>query len=345
VYTIQVTQTQDRSQEPLFAFDVNVELNFPNAPREVRRFHLASADTTLRFRVPEKPSFVRFDEGNWLFADIALTQPVDELVAMSAADDEMAGRYDGVDALADLPENPVVRQALVAALTDIHPKVRERAAEALEDYIRAPGVAEALARRIRDPEASVRGTALDALSTTENTGLLESTLREALADSSYGVVAAAIRLYAARFPEQAYDAYEAEGLPELTSWNGVVEQALMQAIGTLRDERGGTVLLARVGPNNPDAVRAAGAAGIQVLALDHAVLREPAREAYRTYLDDRLEAVRLAVVRGLARFGEASDIARLEERLEVEESDEVKAALRMALGQIRSRQSGTQLDQ
>ena len=55
--------------------------------------------------------------------------------------------------------------------------------------------------------------------------------------------------------------------------------------------------------------------------------------------------MRLASARGLERFGQADDIVRLEERLEEEESEAVKAALRTALGQIRSRQSGTQLDQ
>lgn len=344
LYTVHVAQTQPPAQEPLFHFDVNVELNYPGGAREHRRVRVTSADTTLRFAVPEKPLFVRFNEGNWLFADATLTAPVDELVAMAAGDDEMAGRYDAVVALAALPENPVVRQALVAALGDAHPLVRRRAAEALPRYLRAPGVPEALARLVRaDPEAAVRGAALAALTETENTGLFESTVREALADSSYAVAAAAVDLFSRRFPAQAYDAFVEAGLFDTVSYNGALETALVAAAQRLEDERAGAYLLARLDLRNPDAVREAAAAALTPLALAHTPLRDPARDAFRARLDDRLAAVRREAALGLGRLGTADDIPRLEARLEVEADEGVQAALRTALGQVRSRQSGTQI--
>ena len=343
LYTVRVTQRQARAQEPVFHFDVNVELNYPGGEREHRRVRVTSADTLLRFTVPERPRFVRFDEGNWLFADIALTAPVEELAAMAAEDDEMAGRYDAVDALARLPENPVVREALVAALGDAHPLVRLRAAEALRRYLRAPGVPEALARLVRDPDATVRAGALAVLAETENVGLLENTLRTALADSSYAVAAAAAGLYAGRFPASAYDAIAAAGLFETPSDRGTLEEALIEAIGQLGDERGGPYLLARLALSNPDDVRAAAATTLTPLALDHAVLRPPARAAFREALRDRLSPVRAEAARGLGRLGTPDDIPLLEARLEEEPDEGVQGAIRTALTQIRGRQSGTQI--
>ena len=81
LYTLQVVQRQDLTASPVFAFDVNVELNYPTRPSEVRRVRIAAADTTLRFKVPEKPSFVRFDEGNWAFAETSIAQPLEESAA------------------------------------------------------------------------------------------------------------------------------------------------------------------------------------------------------------------------------------------------------------------------
>lgn len=345
LYTIQVAQAQSRTQEPIFAFDVNVELNFPTAPRELHRLQVASPDTTFRFTVPEQPTFVRFDEGNWLLGDISLKIPVAELTAMASGDDEMAGRYDAVEALADRSDSPIAREALVRALADDHPLVRRLAVESLETYLRSPGVAEALGRTARDEDVGVRQAALNVLGGTENVGLLEAVLRGALADSSYGVVATSIDLFTQRFPEKALLAYEENELFELTSWMGTVEMALIQALATLDVEEGGGYVLARAGANNPDDVRVSAVAAIAPLALSHVALRGLSREALRGYLGDRLEAVRLRAARGLGTLGVDVDIEALEEQLEHEESDDVKDAIRTALRQIRGRAGGTHIGQ
>ncbi|MCH7974946.1 MAG: HEAT repeat domain-containing protein [Bacteroidetes bacterium] len=343
LYTVQVIQTQSRSEEPIFAFDVNVELNYADAPRELHRLRVVSADTTFRFTVPEQPTFVRFDEGNWILADITLTMPVEELVKMAVADDEMAGRYDAIEALAARADSPVVREALVRALRDTHPLVRRLAAESLETYLRSPGVAEALVQTARDEDPEVRLAAINVLGGTESDGLLEPVLRSALADSSYRVVAEAVGLLAERFPGSAFEAYQAESLFELTSWAGTVEQALIQAVATLDAEEGGMYVIARADLDNPDDVRVAAVDTIAPLALNHVGLRGPAREALRDHLADRLQPVRLHAAEGFGLLGVDADIEQLEEQLELESDDEVKDALQAALQQIRGRASGTQI--
>src|SRR5690606_20435704 len=49
LYTVQVVQRQHTAESPVFHFDVNVELNYPTQPRELRRVRITSADTPLRF--------------------------------------------------------------------------------------------------------------------------------------------------------------------------------------------------------------------------------------------------------------------------------------------------------
>ncbi|MDX1439549.1 MAG: M1 family aminopeptidase [Rubricoccaceae bacterium] len=343
VYTVQVTQIQDQEEEPVFSFDVNIELNYPNAPRELHRVHVEAADTTFRFNVPEKPSFVRFDEGNWLFAEIHLTQPIEEQVAMASEDDEMAGRYDAVVALGARPESPLVRQALTNALSDPYPIVRLKAAESLERYLRSPGVADALGRRARDEDPRVRREAARVLAGTENVGLLRGVLLGALRDSSYRVVAQGIELITQEFPDQAYEAFTDEGLFDVTGSRGVVDLALIEALGMLSEERGAPYLLDRVGPNNPDRVRTAAIAGITPLALEHVTLREDVSNALVSLIADRLVEVRLQAVRGLSRLGNEEHIDALEARLEAEDVSEVQDAIREALREIRGRATGTQL--
>ena len=345
LYTVQVTQMQSRTEEPVFAFDANVELNFASAEKELRLVHVTSADTTFRFTVPEQPTFVRFDEGNWVLADITLTMSVEELVAMAAADDEMAGRYDAIETLAARADSPVVREALVRALGDDHSLIRRRAAEALRPYLRSPGVAESLARIARDEDPAVRRAAIDVLGQTEDVGLLEAVLRRALVDSSYTNVAQGIGMIAHRFGDKASEAYHAASLFELTSWMGTVELALIRAVSELSMENGGAYVIAHAGPDNPDAVRTASIATLASLALDHVALRAPARETLRESLADRLQPVRLNAARGLGRLGVDVDIVKLEEQLERESDDDVKEAIRYALRQIRGRASGTQLGQ
>lgn len=343
VYTIQVTQIQDLEQEPVFSFDANIELNYPNAPVERHRVRVVDADTTFSFRVPEKPSFVRFDEGNWLFAEIHLTQPIEEQIAMAAGDDEMAGRYDAVVALARRPQSPLVRQALERALNDPYPLVRETAARALEQYLRSPGIADALGRLARDESPSVRKASIEVLGGTENVGLLNGVLRSALVDPSYEIVALGIELFAQRFPTQAYTAFEQDQLFDISTSRSVVDLALIQALGVIKDERGGEYLSGRTELNHSERVREAAVAQLTPLSLEHTSFRGEVRDRLASLLGDRLDGVRLHAARGLGQLGTEAEIEALEARLEAEENEEIREMIRRALSQIRGRVGGTQI--
>ncbi|HLA63820.1 MAG TPA: M1 family aminopeptidase, partial [Rhodothermales bacterium] len=342
LYTVEVAQTQDRTREPLFGFDVLVELNYPDGSRETHREHVASADTTLRFRVAQRPSWVRFDAGDHVPADITLTMPTDELVAMLRNDDELAARYDAVAALATLPEGQQAREALLAALAgDAHPLVRSRAVEALAGYLRSPGVGAALAAAAADEDPNVRAAAVSALATLPEGGPFarESAtpaLQAALTDPAQKVVARGVTSYARLLPRGAYDAYTSAGLFGLESWGGVVERPLVAALDSLGDVRGLPYLTERVGLNNPDGVRTAAARALGRAGAQHMDRTAEVRATLLPLLDDRLSGVRMAVARGLARWGEAGDVAALDARIAVEDDAEVKAALQEAARRLRA---------
>lgn len=268
LYTVQVVQRQARGAAPVFHFDVEVELNYPTAPTEVRRVRIASADTTLRFDVPEKPTFVRFNEGYGAFVEPRVTQPLEETLAQALEDDEMAGRYDAVVTLARQPLNPDVRAALLrVAREDAHEVVRARAAEALTPYAGIAEVQRALRALAREDAApSVRRAALSALVPADTSAQAHAVVRAALEDASHQTQALAVRLTAEHFRDGAFEAFRP--ILGVTSWRGAVERALVDAVARYRlgGAEGAAFLAERAGVMNPDHVRRAAIEGLAAWA-------------------------------------------------------------------------------
>ncbi len=338
LYTVQVVQRQDLGKAPTFAFDTNIELNYPNQPSEVRRVRIASADTTLRFRVPEAPSFVRFNEGNWTFAETRLAQPLAETLVQAVSDDEMAGRYDAVAALAGRDLNPQIREALLRAATeDAHALVRERAAEALGPYAGIAEVTETLASLGRDDDApAVRRAALRSLAEADSPPLVRATLQAALGDPSYLTQAEAVRLYAGRFRDDAFEAFQPLRSAPL-SWRGAVERALIEVVAEYRlgGMAGAEYLAAQTAVLRPDDLRLEAVEGLLVLARRDDDLRAFAARTLTERVGDLRPTVRRAVAEALGEIGDDEALAALEAQAEVERDPEVQAALRGAVEQLK----------
>lgn len=337
LYTVQVVQRQNLEEAPVFHFDVNVELNYPNHPRELRRVRIASADTTLRFRVPERPSFVRFNEGDWLLADLRLRQPVEEALVQAAEDDEMAGRYAAVGVLAEAERSRSAREALLrAAAEDAHALVRERATKALGAYAGIPEVAAALEARAREDEApAVRRAALRALFGAEVPEAPPAALAEALEDASYLTIAEAVRLFAEHYPARAWAAYQP--VLALRSWQGVVERALALAIARHRlgGLEGARTLARLAEPMNTDAVRTAAAEGLLTLARRDDEIRRFAAFAFLDLVADARPALRRLAASALGEIGDEAAADALAAQLAEERDPEAKAAQAAALAKLR----------
>lgn len=337
LYTVQVVQRQNTAESPVFHFDVNVELNYPTQPRELRRVRITSADTTLRFRVPERPSFVRFDEGDWLLADIRYRQPVEEALVQAVEDDEMAGRYDAVGVLAAAERSRSVRDVLLrVASEDTYPLVRERAAEALGAYASIPEVVTALEGFAREDEApAVRRAALRSLFGAGAPPSPPAALTQALEDRSYQTVAEAVRLYAEHYPAQAWAAYQPA--LALDSWRNVVERALVAAIArhTLGGIEGARYLAAQAGPMGTDDIRLAASEALLTLARRDDEIRRFAASTFVDLVADARPRLRRAAAAALGEIGDETAVAALEAQLAEERDAQARAALREAIDRLR----------
>ena len=344
-YTVEVVQTQDREHEPVFHFPVEIEINFADGSRRVERVRMTSTDSTYSFSVPSRPAWVRFDHGDHLLAEIQLVEPVDELVAM-LDDDEMAARYDAVDALGARMPSPTVRNALLrVASGDAHPLVRRRALAALaEVYPAVPGVLDALLDAARDdPEPEVRADAIALLCAlppeARQDDPVRALLAEAMEDEAYVVIAEAVETAASVAPLAAFDLMDEAGLLALDTWGGVVEEPVAVALGQTGSARGLGWLVAHAAPGHLDAVRARSLDALSRLAIGGDA--EPARQPLRDALGSDRRDVRLAAAVGLGRIGTRDDINRLDAQLEVETDEAVRQALLASVRRLRAEAEGT----
>ena len=342
VYTVQVAQTQDQSNVPVFHTDALIELHYKSAPVERHRVRIASADTTFRFNVTEKPQFVRFNAGGYVLAEQTVRKSLDEWVAQATQADELWARLDAVDALTKLDSGPDARRALLAAAGDAQPLVRKAAVRGLDAYFRSEGVLDRIAAiATDDADSGVRRAAVETMAAATSTrageeaeGVVRRTLGAALNDPSYQVAAAAVEAYADRFPESAWAAYAP--LYDVRSWRGVTEIALIQAANELNAAAAADWLEARTGQMNGDNVRvAATAAFVSIAVRQGDPMKDRAGDLLADLLYSDRKAVRLAAAQAIAAVGNEAALEALEARAAEETEAEVQAALDDAVEQLK----------
>lgn len=340
LYRLRVQQVQDTSRTRLFDFEVDVEVNFFTLSPYEQRVRVNTQDTTFVFAASSPISFVRFNAGDWLLADITVEKPVDEWIAQLRRDDEMAGRYQAVTALGKQSISKEVRDALAAAATnDAHAMVRAHATDGLARYGDQSYVAGVLKTIVlEDTVAAVRQAALASMERVPDPEALEAAY--AVLDdpaASYRSVAAAVRMIAERDPGNAMTAFQ--DLFELETWQYTVEQALVKAMGILGQDEGIPHLLLQMDGDKPDALILEALAAAAPLLTDKQGFRTEAVRRMQRLLDAESEAVRMRVVRLLPDLAGPSAIESLEARRMVEPSSRVQRAIDRALSQL---QSGSQ---
>jgi aminopeptidase N len=332
LYRLRVEQVQDTARTALFDFEVDVELNFYTLEPFTQRVRVNTPDTTFVFTGSSPISFVRFNAGDWLLADVKVDKPVDEWITQLRRDDEMAGRYQAADALARQEPAREIRDALAAtARNDDAPMVRARAVEGLASYGDQSYAARVLSDVAQDDSvASVRRAALTSMHRIPAAPALEAA-STVLNDStaSYRVLAAAIQILAERDPENALKRFEP--LYDLQSWNHTVERALVAAVDSLGQPEGLPYLLGQLRPDTPD--------GLVLSTLDAAAPHitdtleaEPSVVGLLTgLLTRRSEAVRLRTVGILGTLSAPTAAEALRQHRQNESSPRVRQAIDRAL--------------
>ncbi|MEM8487193.1 MAG: M1 family aminopeptidase [Bacteroidota bacterium] len=323
VYEIDVAQVQDSARVGLFAFDVDIEVNVPNAAPWVSRYRVATQDTTFRFAIAGDISFVRFDRGDWLPAEINVKKSIVEWQNQARYDDEPAGRYDAVVALADQPENANVRNVLLHVLqSDDAAFVREAAAAALDMYGKDEVVRPFLLKAVTgDRESGVRKQALATLAQT-NDEQLKQALASAINDNSYVVTAEAIRIYADVEPLQAVQ--EMRPLFDVVSWDNTVETAMIDAYGRINAIEGIPYLQARMASENRESIQIAAIEALSGIAQYNPDARGSIAQYIVGKVNSPSEPVRFAIVQALEPIFDDYVVTALNRHLQGESSGRIR---------------------
>ena len=196
--SLRVRQVQKTdSLTGIFRTPVDVELTLPEG-RRTHRFNILTADTTLAIPAPSRPRLVVFDSGNWLLKELKWTRPDSDWTYQA---EHAANPVDRLRAVREL-SGERKKSAFIPALARIARgdpfwAVRREAVTSLErmDSLGAAGrgaIGEALVAAARDVKSDVRSAAVSQLGGFRD-GTSIAALRGALEDSSYRVVAAALR--------------------------------------------------------------------------------------------------------------------------------------------------------
>ncbi len=232
---LHVEQTQQLdSLTGIFRTPVDVEL-CTGTGTTLHRVMIESRDTVIALPAAGKPRWVIFDKGNWILKEVRFTKsddewlaqmreaqnPIDRLAAVKQCglashrgefippvidrvlhDDFWSVRHEAITMLGLMADNedstwPAVKAALIAATHDTHPRVRRAAVALLKDSADAVTV---------------------------------ETLYGALKDSSYAVVAQALRSLAKADPAGSVPIFEAH--LNISSHQDIIASAALDALVT-----------------------------------------------------------------------------------------------------------------
>jgi aminopeptidase N len=156
------------------------------------------AKNSFFFSLEERPTFVRFDPGNWLLKELTFEKGREALLAQLRYDPDIVGRMRAAKELAKFLTHKSVLEALTERLeTEPAWAVRRRIAKTLGESDDA-NTGEILADRLEsEPKSDVRRALVEAMGKSDNedgaAAQIAQRLRETIAqDPSYSVVAAAL---------------------------------------------------------------------------------------------------------------------------------------------------------
>ncbi len=292
IYSMRVRQVHDTSAFPVFTIDSSVEIGFESRPEYRERVLIASVDTTLRFGVSGRISYALLDGESRLLADIRENKPTLQWLWQAEQHGRVGGRIEALKALSRSPMSEPIRSTLVdVAAADPSPMVRAAAVGALAEYRSSPAVFRFLRERaVTDAAPTCRAAALRMLGDSGDPSAI-ATMRRALADSSYLVVAEAVGGLARLAPEDLWSTVEP--ITGAASWQGVVETAVAEALESRPDSRAVPYLRRLTEPGNPESVRLAALTALYQLARVDEDWRTRVKSVLETQLPDRSEAVRM----------------------------------------------------
>ncbi|AKU94515.1 Aminopeptidase [Labilithrix luteola] len=329
VLTVAAKQTQSNADGVPQAFEIPIVLSIGEGEGKdltERRERIRLSVRTDTFAIPckERPRFVVVDPEMRILGDVTVKAPLDMLRAQLEHASTARSRWLAADALAK-SDDPVTIAALANRLNDESEfwGVRAECADAL-GRIRARESFEALsaARTIEHPK--VRRAVVAALGRFRSPAAVEALKPIALRDPSYLVEAEAARSLGKTRQHSAFETLL--DVIDRPSWADVIAAGAVEGLSSLRDDRALPHLYSRTRYGHPSRVRRAAALAVPKISTDRR-----AREHLEDLLDDSDPILRIDVVRALTDLGDGRSRPALRARGEIDLDPRVRRRIREAL--------------
>ncbi|MDE3059188.1 MAG: HEAT repeat domain-containing protein, partial [Bacteroidota bacterium] len=305
------------------------------------RENILTADTTYIIPCSEKPALVIFDKGNKILKELHFQKSLDEWKYQAQFAENPVDRIRALDELSGLSDSTdVIRLVCKAAQSDRFYGVRLEAVDVLPRFEtkneEITGMIKgALLAASNDKNQKVRSAAVAHLGDYRSEDVLTELHHAMETDSSYGVIASAIRAYA--------EADSAHAVPVISpflntpSYLNVVSNAAFEALAPFdsslavsralerlrygadpRERFAALNILSRYGKNNSEVLK-----------------------AIASLLDDRTPFIRRVAIRVLGNLGDASVLPALEKMASYKEDDMLAEAAQASIKKIKHRMEKT----
>lgn len=258
--TLRLSVTQEQKQDSLtgiFRMPVDIAITTA-AGTTTHRVWNQSADTVYTFALPSEPTLVVFDRGNWILKEMNVDQSFDAWVLQAETAQNPAVRYRALEHLGTVDDSARVIPVVIGrARNDASPGVRREAVQMLGMVSGGSNptrddVKRALLDAVRDPVASVRTSAVPFLTDSGDTEII-ATLHRILKDSSYVMVARALRALSKADPAHA-ETVLVQHL-DVPSHRDVIASTALSALADVAPARARDEAMQRVTYGHPQPVR------------------------------------------------------------------------------------------
>jgi aminopeptidase N len=312
-HTVQVSVSQKQTCDSLtgiFRMPVDIEVT-TDSGATTHRVWVDQQDTVYRFPAPSSPTMVIFDKGNWILKELKVTQSLDTWVRQAEQSPNPVDRLRALEHLGSVDDSATVVPVVIRrSHSDSSPAVRREAVQMLGLMTggTAPvrqDVKHALLDAVNDTDASVRTKAVPFLTDSGDAEII-TTLHRVLKDSSYIMVARALRALSKADPSNATQIL-IDHL-DMPSHRDAIASTALSALSGLDSVRGREEALRRVRYGNPQPVRGTALAILRRLAMRGK--GEPSM--FIPLLNDRNIWLRISALNALGECGEEGDLLRLD---------------------------------
>lgn len=204
--TLKVSQLQDSTYTPIYRLPLKVDV-WVNGQKNTHEIVVNRARQTFEFPAAQRPDLVDFDVEKQLLGEVDYEKTKPELIFQYSHCDKYLARYEAITRLEGQMIDSTVRHVMMSAMNDKFWKIRQLAISNFSEYdgLQFNEVERIIQSKARvDAHPRVRMEAVITLgSFGDNSN--DPLFREALNDSSYQVVSAALDAYLIGKPDDAAD--------------------------------------------------------------------------------------------------------------------------------------------